>query len=110
MDPYYDLVSNLGVDLPIRNYLGFLDGSPVSTSTLFLAAGAAGIYNVSTLEEARGQGLGAAITWLPLRQAQEMGYRVGVLQSSKMGFQVYKRLGFEVVCQMEHFYWSETSP
>jgi hypothetical protein len=39
----------------------------------------------------------------PSALAQAMGYRVGVLQSSEMGFLVYRRLGFEKVCAMEHF-------
>jgi len=34
-----------------------------------------------------------------------MGYRAGVLQSSEMGFGVYRKLGFEKLCAMEHFYW-----
>jgi hypothetical protein len=46
---FYELVASLGLALPFRYYLGFLNGQPVSTSTLFLGAGAAGIYNVATL-------------------------------------------------------------
>jgi len=77
----------------------------VATSTLFLGAGVAGIYNVATVSEARGQGIGANLTVLPLQQARAMGYRAGVLQSSAMGFGVYRRLGFQQLCAMDHFYW-----
>jgi len=101
-----DLWMQLGLDLPIRNYLGYLDGRPVSTSTVFYGGGAAGIYCVSTLPEARGRGIGAAITLKPLQAAREMGYSVGVLQSSEMGFNVYKNLGFRHLCQIENFYLS----
>lgn len=94
----------LGLDLPIRNYLGYLNGEPVSTSCLFLGGGAAGIYSVATLPEARGRGIGAALTLDPLLEAREMGFRIGVLQSSEMGFNVYKRLGFRHLCQIEYFY------
>jgi ribosomal protein S18 acetylase RimI-like enzyme len=104
---FYELVASLGLDLPFRYYLGLLDGMPVATSTLFLGAGVAGIYNVATLPQARGQGLGAQITLHPLRQAREMRYSAGVLQSSEMGFSLYRRLGFEKVCEMEHFYWKD---
>lgn len=103
-DAIFDLWLTLGFDLPIRNYLGCLNGKPVSTSSLFLGGGAAGIYCVATLPEARGRGIGAALTLDPLLEAREIGYRIGVLQSSEMGFNVYKRLGFRHLCQIEYFY------
>lgn len=96
--------NNLGFDLPIRNYIGYLHGKPVSTSCLFLGGGAAGIYSVATLPEARGKGIGAAMTVKPLLDAYKMGYRIGVLQSSEMGFNIYKRIGFRHLCQIEYFY------
>jgi ribosomal protein S18 acetylase RimI-like enzyme len=102
----YDLWLKFGFDFPTRNYLGYLNGKPVSTSTVFYGGGAAGIYDVATLPEVRGKGLGAALTLKPLQDAREMGYRVGVLQSSEMGFNVYKKLGFRHLCQIENFYLS----
>jgi predicted acetyltransferase len=59
---------------------------------------------VATLPEARGKGIGAAVTLKPLHNARELGYIIGVLQSSEMGFNVYKRLGFRHLCQIENFY------
>ena len=102
----YDLWLKFGFDFPIRNYLGYLHGKPVSTSMLFYGGGAAGIYNVATLPEARGKGLGAALTLQPLLDAREMGYRIGTLQASEMGFNIYKKLGFKHLCQIENFYLS----
>jgi ribosomal protein S18 acetylase RimI-like enzyme len=99
------LLDSLGTGLPFRHYLGSLQDKPVAASTLFLGAGVAGIYNVATLAEARGQGIGSAMTLIPLHEARELGYRAGVLQSSEMGYLVYQRLGFQKLCQMEHFYW-----
>jgi ribosomal protein S18 acetylase RimI-like enzyme len=103
--PFYELIASLGLNLPYRYYLAYMYGKPVAASTLFLGAGVAGIYNVATIPEARGQGIGATMTLYPLHQAIALGYRVGVLQSSEMGFRVYQRLGFQTVCQMDHFYW-----
>lgn len=103
----FDLWMKFGLDFPFRNYLGYLNGKPVSTSTVFYGGGAAGIYCVSTLPEARGRGVGAAITLKPLQDARQMSYRVGVLQSSEMGFNIYKKLGFRHLCQIENFYLSQ---
>ena len=71
-----------------------------------MCGGAAGIYCVATLPEARGKGIGAALTLKPLLDAREMGNRVGVLQSSDMGFNVYEKLGFRHLCQIKNFYVS----
>ena len=100
----YELGKKLGLEFPIRNYLGYLNGEPVATSCIFFGAGVAGIYSVSTRPEARGKGIGAAMTLRPLFAAREMGYRIGILQSSTMGFNVYKRIGFRHLCQIENFY------
>jgi ribosomal protein S18 acetylase RimI-like enzyme len=100
----FDVWFKLGLDFPVRNYLGYLDGEPVSTSTVFYSAGVAGIYDVATLPEARGQGIGTALTLAPLLDARQIGYRIGILQSSDMGFGVYKKMGFRHLCQIENFY------
>lgn len=99
---YRDL---LGAEAPMRFYLAYLEGAPVSTSTLFLASGVAGIYDVATLPPARGRGIGSAVTHLPLLEARGVGYRVGVLQASSKGLPVYERMGFRRVCQVEHCLW-----
>ena len=103
--PLHDLLSSLGLGLPYRYYLASLGGKPVAASMLFLGAGVAGIYCVSTLREARGQGIGAAVTLQPLLEARGMGYQAGILQASDMGYNVYRRLGFKTYCAMDHFYW-----
>jgi predicted GNAT family acetyltransferase len=88
-----------------RTYLALLNGEPVGTSQLFLSEGVAGIYNVTCLPEARGQGVGSAVTLTPLLKAREMGYRIGILQASKQGYNVYRRLGFQDFGSLSVYLW-----
>ncbi len=101
---FVDLECSLGYRQPsYRRYLGFLDHQPVSTCALFLGQKAAGIYCVSTVPAARRLGIGAIITQYALREAQEMGYRMAVLQASQMGRSVYRRLGFEELSRLRGY-------
>jgi GNAT superfamily N-acetyltransferase len=92
-------------DAPLQRYVARLDGQPVAMSEFFLAAGVAGIYDVATAQQARGQGIGAAITHAPLLAARARGYRFGVLEASPMGEPVYRRLGFEEYCRFTLYEW-----
>jgi predicted acetyltransferase len=74
-----------------------------------VSAGLAGIYFVSAVEEARRQGIGGAIALAPLREAREMGYGVGVLGASEMGYPVYRRLGFQECCRIGLYEWRPDS-
>jgi hypothetical protein len=66
----------------------------IATSMLFLEHGLAGLYCVSTIPSERRQGLAACVAVETFRRARNLGYRVGVLQSSPAGYYIYKRLGF----------------
>jgi GNAT superfamily N-acetyltransferase len=86
---------------PVRHYVARLAGQPVACSSSFLSDGVVGIYWVGTLEAARRQGLGSAMTLAALLEARTLGYQVGVLGSSRLGRSVYERLGFRQVCTTE---------
>jgi hypothetical protein len=107
---WYDFLTLAACELPFRTYMAFLDGKPVATSQLFTSAGVAGIYNVTCRPEARGRGIGAAVTHAPLLDACAMGYRVGILQASAMGYPVYRRLGFQDFGKLAVFLWEDNSP
>lgn len=79
---------------PFPHYVALLDGEPVATANMLLGGGAAGLYHLGTVAEARGQGIGAAITLAPLRDARALGYQIGTLQSTPMGYRMYRRVGF----------------
>ena len=102
---WYDFFVEAVFDLPFRSYLALLNGQPVGTSQLFISAGVAGIYNVTCVPEARGQGIGAAITLAPLLDARTMGYRIGILQASQLGYKVYRRLGFQDYGKLSVYLW-----
>ncbi len=84
-------------------------GRAVGFATVFwswstLSAARIGVMNdLYVVPEARGRGIGGAMTVAPLLDARALGYRVGILQASDMGLPVYRRLGFQVYCQMRHY-------
>jgi len=96
----------LGDDVPWRHYVGRLDGRPVATATLYLGAGVAGVYFISTMPDARRRGIGATLTLAGLREARALGMRVGVLGASALGHPLYRRLGFEEYCRIALYEWT----
>ncbi len=98
---WIDTYARLGFDGAWIHFVGFVDDQPAATSSLLMCDGSlAGIYHVATLPSFRGRGIGAAVTMRALREARARGASVAVLQSSEMGFSVYRNLGFGKVCEL----------
>lgn len=95
-----------GMDVsgPVQHYLGRLDGIPVAAATAVYTAGVVGLYGIGTLPEARGRGLGRAITLHACLVARQRGYRVATLHATPLGLPVYRRLGFEPYGQMRFYF------
>lgn len=92
-----------------HRYIGFLDGIAVATAAMVLDAGVAGIYAVATVSQARRKGIGEFMTVMPLLEARQLGYHVGILQASPMGYPLYQRIGFKDVCKFSIYVQSETA-
>jgi ribosomal protein S18 acetylase RimI-like enzyme len=91
---------------PWRMFVGYLDGQPVATNMLVIGGGVASVYAVATIPQARGKGIGAAITLKPLLDARDEGQTHAVLFSSEQGYPVYRRLGFiDTGRRINRFLW-----
>lgn len=106
--PLFDLYRSIGFDDTslFRHYVGTLNGEPVASSTLFLGAGVASIWHVSTVLRARRRGIGAAMTLSPLRDARDLGVRAGVLNASEAGLSVYEKLGLQTFDRLVQYKWT----
>lgn len=80
---------------PIRHYIGYLNGVPVSTVTSFRHGDTIGIYNVAAVENVRGRGIGRMMTMHPLLIEKEKGCSAAILHSSVLGYNLYKEIGFK---------------
>jgi len=101
----YDMEAEIGFgeDLPRRNYLGYLKGKPVAVSTYVLGDGAVGLFTIGTLPEARRRGIGSMMTFVPMRDASSLGYKVAVLHSSDIGYSMYEKIGFKEYCTISAY-------
>jgi GNAT superfamily N-acetyltransferase len=82
----------------VRYLLGTLDGVAVGTALLNFEGGVPGLYGIATLPHLRRQGIGAAMTLAAMRAARAAGYQIATLQATPMGFNVYRRLGWQEYC------------
>jgi ribosomal protein S18 acetylase RimI-like enzyme len=80
-------------------YVGYRDGVAVTSGLGVRSGRTIGVYNIATVESARRQGLGAAMTMRVVEDGAAAGCDVAILQASEMGLPVYDRLGFRVVSE-----------
>ncbi len=98
-----DYVALLGLDEDFQAYanpaayvvrIACLDGGPAAVAMSYDHDGDCGIYNVTTLDHARGRGIGTALTAQLLHEARDRGCTTSTLQSTPMAERIYARLGF----------------
>jgi predicted GNAT family acetyltransferase len=80
-------------------YVGRVGGEIVSTALAFTVDGATGVFDVATPPAHRGRGYGAALTARVARDGLAAGSELAYLQSSDVGYGVYRGLGFRDVEQ-----------
>jgi len=85
-------------------YVGYLGGHPVGTAATVTVEGAIGVYCVATLPEHRGRGIGEALVRYAVeRAAAATGIERTVLQASRDGESLYRRLGYRPVASFAIF-------
>lgn len=78
----------------VTHYIGYDAGQPVATATLVAAAGLAGVYNVAVAPAHRRRGFGDALTRRAAGDGLARGCTASVLQPTRMGLPLYRRLGY----------------
>ena len=84
-------------------------GRPVSAAMTLLSHGVAGLYWVGTIEHNRGKGLAEACVREATNDAFRRGASLVVLQASKFGAPLYKRMGFEEVTRYPWYFYFKPS-
>lgn len=75
-------------------FVGYFDGQPVASGTLYTNCGINMIYNICTTQPFRGRGFARAIIDQLISIAPEPAARPICLYSSALGLPVYKKIGF----------------
>jgi GNAT superfamily N-acetyltransferase len=99
------VMEHLGLDdlKPLQHYLGYWGGELAACATLFTHEGVAGIYNVATLAEFRGKGIGSSLSRHMLEEALASRCRLAILHATPKGLPVYVKLGFSSYCTIRAY-------
>lgn len=81
----------------VAAFLAYQHGRPVGIAMSILSDGVAGIYWVGSVAQARGEGLGWAVTAAAVNAGFDLGAEIASLQASPMGESLYSAMGFEKV-------------
>jgi GNAT superfamily N-acetyltransferase len=81
----------------VTAFLAYLDEAPVAIAMTIVSHGVAGIYWVGSVEEARGRGLGRALTAAATNAGFDQGAEIASLQASPMGEPIYRAMGYETI-------------
>lgn len=89
---------------PVKGFLAYRDGIPVSTAAIVIGGDAIGLYAVATRPEYQRQGFGEALMRMILSDTvADTGFETLVLQSSSPGYPLYLRMGFRHITRFSVF-------
>jgi GNAT superfamily N-acetyltransferase len=94
VEAFHDLVAKAFQFDGMRGYLGYLDGEAVGTAMGLTVADFVAVFTVSTRPAWRGRGIGAALTIRAVLDGYSCGATWSWLQSTSMGHNLYRSLGF----------------
>ncbi|OPZ79009.1 MAG: hypothetical protein BWY78_00288 [Alphaproteobacteria bacterium ADurb.Bin438] len=75
-------------------FIGFLNNTPIAKGTLMFSDDAIGVYDIFTLKEFQGMGLGTALFNFMLKDIKN-DKRLCVLEATNQGKNIYKRANFK---------------
>ncbi len=87
----------------ILHHLAFVDETPVGCGTVILTNGVASVWNMGTLDDYRGQGVGATLLRHMLAEAAQRGSDTAILYSTAQAFNFFNDHGFEIFTQRQWF-------
>ncbi len=91
-----DFLSKQFEDKKVINYLGFIDGNPVSIASIICSKNFGGIYNVCTIPSYRKRGCASTLILNAVRKCIKEGVRVIFLQTEHNTYneRFFHKLGF----------------
>lgn len=95
-----------GSGTAFRHYVGYYHQKPVSSVTLFMSNNTVMIHNLATKPAFSHQGFGKKLMVHAMIEAQKMGFKHCFLEASKSGFEIYRRIGFQVYCVYQIYKYS----
>jgi GNAT superfamily N-acetyltransferase len=82
------------MDPAVALLVGYLDEEPVTTGRLSCLGDVAEVNSVTTKPGYERRGYGTAMTWAVLAEGARRGCVTAILTATKMGYPVYRRMGF----------------
>jgi hypothetical protein len=79
--------------------VGYLDTRPVAAAQALVSHDIGGVYWVGAVDDVRGRGIGEAVSRAVTNASFNRSARACVLQTSRMGETIYRRLGYVILCR-----------